>query len=467
MKRFFLIIAVLGLVASCSNTDNPGNDDNHGDPSGKTEATAIKLNKHSLLLDRGADELLSVFFTPSGVSDMSLEWTSSDKSVADVIDGMVIAAGAGSAEITVSHGGLTDKCTVTVFVPAEGIVLNESSFTFFDLNQTLDLTATVYPADTQDEIEWKSSKSTVATVSDGKVTPVAFGNADIIVTCGSASAKCAVRVVATAIPATSVSLNKDNVELKVGEIVALTAEALPSDTTDKLVFSSTPEGIVTVEHGFITALAPGNAVITATAGSQSATCQVVVAPFSFAPVDLGLSVKWANANLEASSFEDTGGFYAWGELATKPSYTRFIYEYYVWNSSVIPDISKYNSDDHKLTLDPEDDAATHLLGGNWHIPTEAEFKELITECTWSWDYIRNGLLVFGPNGNSIFIPRAGYCAGSDYYPYKVRYWTSTLNDHSPEEAMCYFSYLTWSDEVENIIKSTFRLLGLPIRPVTK
>ena len=153
-------------------------------------------------------------------------------------------------------------------------------------------------------------------------------------------------------------------------------------------------------------------------------------------VDLGLSVLWATCNVGASSPEDYGDYFAWGETTTKTDYSLAIYKYcagtlltltkYCTNSSY-----GYNGfTDNKTVLDPEDDAATVNWGGNWRMPTDEECTELREQCTWTWTTQNgvNGYKVVGKNGNFIFLPAAGFMnysslhiAGSGGY-----YWSSSL-----------------------------------------
>lgn len=131
-------------------------------------------------------------------------------------------------------------------------------------------------------------------------------------------------------------------------------------------------------------------------------------------VDLGLSVKWASFNIGATAPEGSGDYFAWGEAETKASYNWSTYKW--CSNSSYDSITKYNWSssvgivDNKLVLDLADDAAYAKLGGNWRMPTKAEQDELRNNCTWTWT-TQNGVygeLVTGPNGNSIFLPAAGY-----------------------------------------------------------
>lgn len=136
-------------------------------------------------------------------------------------------------------------------------------------------------------------------------------------------------------------------------------------------------------------------------------------------VNLGLSVKWAACNVGASSPEEYGGYYAWGETEEKSDYS---WDTYKWCNGSWDSMTKYCTDsycrtvDNKTVLDPEDDVAHVKLGGSWRMPTLDEIEELCNECTWTSTTYNGvkGQLVTGPNGNSIFLPAAGYCRNTDF-----------------------------------------------------
>lgn len=138
-------------------------------------------------------------------------------------------------------------------------------------------------------------------------------------------------------------------------------------------------------------------------------------------VDLGLesTVKWATMNIGATSPEDCGTYFAWGETeaTTYPDWAG-----YKWGTQT--NLTKYNykSDhgvvDNKKQLDPEDDAARVIMGGDWRMPTAAEFQELIDGCTWtSYEsyYVESkgqNMIIFKgvskKNGKEILFPATGH-----------------------------------------------------------
>ncbi len=146
-------------------------------------------------------------------------------------------------------------------------------------------------------------------------------------------------------------------------------------------------------------------------------------------VDLGLSVKWATCNVGASSATETGSYFAWGETASKADYNSYNSEWSGYKYATAWDnMTKYNAADGKTVLDPEDDAATVNWGSRFRMPTQDEFKELVEKCTWTWDSINGGFSVKAANGNSIFLPAAGWWdwRGFDGKATTGNYWSSTV-----------------------------------------
>ncbi|MBQ9475495.1 MAG: hypothetical protein IJU69_04490, partial [Bacteroidales bacterium] len=153
-------------------------------------------------------------------------------------------------------------------------------------------------------------------------------------------------------------------------------------------------------------------------------------------------------------------------------------ESYKWGHCGFHHLSKYcpsdksdywsgtGSPDDKIVLDPEDDAAHVKLGGKWRIPTCKEWRELSEKCKWTYVSDINGTgvsgrLVTGPNGNSIFLPAAGYLRDTSLRDAGTagNYWSSTLYSFAPNAAYCTGYGSTRIDRAE------IRCFGLSVRPV--
>lgn len=184
-------------------------------------------------------------------------------------------------------------------------------------------------------------------------------------------------------------------------------------------------------------------------------------------VDLGLSVNWAACNVGANKPEEYGGLYAWGENNTKSNYS--------WSNCF--DCQDDNGDSWKVykygsktKIAPSSghDTARQNWGGTWRMPTEAECQELVNECEWQWTSKggHNGYVVTGPNGNSIFLPAAGFRDGSTTIKAGEIgcYWSSKL-DVSDSSYSNVSRYLIFWDATKDV-SLQFRYFGQSIRPVT-
>lgn len=162
----------------------------------------------------------------------------------------------------------------------------------------------------------------------------------------------------------------------------------------------------------------------------------------YAYVDLGLSVKWATCNVGASKPEAYGDYFAWGE--TKPK-TIYDWNTYKWCNGSETTLTKYNDYsaygvvDYRTQLNLSDDAAHVNWGGNWRMPTDAEWTELREQCIWAWTTgkgIIGYTVISKSNNNKIFLPAAGYRYGSllDFAGSGGYYWSSWLTTGSPNIA---------------------------------
>ena len=106
-------------------------------------------------------------------------------------------------------------------------------------------------------------------------------------------------------------------------------------------------------------------------------------------VDLGLSsgLKWAKCSIGAQNEYEHGLFFQWGETTSDTVYDWAHYKYCNGSQTTITKYctsSDYGTVDNKTTLDPEDDAATQIMGGDWRMPTASEYQTLYNETLWVW-----------------------------------------------------------------------------------
>ena len=172
-------------------------------------------------------------------------------------------------------------------------------------------------------------------------------------------------------------------------------------------------------------------------------------------VDLGLpsGLKWATCNVGANTPEEYGDYFAWGETYTKKDYRE--------DTSVTYDIEMGD-----ISGDPDYDAATANWGDSWRMPTKDEMEELVDKCTWKWigqNGVR-GYKVTGPNGNSIFLPAAGFCIGSSHNNVGESgdYWSST-----PDESNDGSAYLFYFFSGSRNVGWSRRDYGHTVRPVSE
>jgi hypothetical protein len=216
-------------------------------------------------------------------------------------------------------------------------------------------------------------------------------------------------------------------------------------------------------------------------------------------VDLGLSVKWADRNVGASSPEDAGLYFQWGDTigyavdqveADQVEIDKvFNWDSYKFGTST--NLTKYNSTDNLTVLESNDDAATVHMGTQYRMPTSAEIQELISGTTQSFididgneyskEQAENGVIEQGQlkgvkftsktvkddnnEFTSIFIPAAGSCDKSLLYGIGMfgELWSSSLNDidrfHAIKLTFYYDGYVNKSGSY------SYRYYGQSVRGV--
>ena len=139
-------------------------------------------------------------------------------------------------------------------------------------------------------------------------------------------------------------------------------------------------------------------------------------------IDLGLpsGTKWSCTNVGATKPEKCGGYYAWGETEEKSNYSSETYQYQ--NEE---EFSRLGDDISGTRYD----VATVKLGSRYQMPTYAQCKELMTQCTKRWTVLNGvkGGMFTGPNGAAIFLPASdvNVYGGFTYEGAHCTYWSST------------------------------------------
>jgi len=184
-------------------------------------------------------------------------------------------------------------------------------------------------------------------------------------------------------------------------------------------------------------------------------------------VDLGLpsGTLWATCNIGASSPEEYGDYFAWGEIVPNKAsaYTPENYRFYAGDKA---EPSKYNSTDGLTELELEDDAAHVIMGGDWHMPTADQLNELLDNTTSAWTTF-NGVsgwtLTSNNNGESIFIPATGEywnegLAGTGEF---TDIWSQTIGSEGISSGYSLGFYIDENCQVWTVV----RFAGFPIRGV--
>ena len=211
--------------------------------------------------------------------------------------------------------------------------------------------------------------------------------------------------------------------------------------------------MTTPNEGWIFVNWTENGEVVSTDASYTFTVQAdrtLVANFSHAYVDLGLpsGTLWATCNIGADSPEDYGDYFAWGETQPKESFGWSTYQYCNGSSNTLTKYCNYSYygyngfTDNLTILLTEDDAATSNWGSAWRMPTEEEWDELLNSTTYTWTTQNgvNGWLFTASNGNSLFLPAAGWFGSSslqDAGNYGG-YLSSTLFTGNPNNAWSFY-----------------------------
>ncbi|MEG2792679.1 MAG: Ig-like domain-containing protein, partial [Bacilli bacterium] len=269
--------------------------------------TSVEVTPAEATLEVEATQQLTVVVLPETATVKDVAWTSNKDTVATVsTTGLVTAISEGTATITATSGDFSDTCVVTVkpkVIPVDSVKVTPATATL-EVDAKKQLSVEVLPANATDrKVTWTSSNSDFATVVDGLVTAIAKGEATITATAGAFSSTCVVTVKPKVIPVESITVEPTSVSIEEKQTQQLTATVLPDNATDRTVtWTSSISTVATVDAaGLVTALIPGDTIITATAGDKTATCAVKVTAAPI-PVD-SVTITPASVTIEASHTE--------------------------------------------------------------------------------------------------------------------------------------------------------------------
>ncbi|MGV8093860.1 MAG: Ig domain-containing protein [Mangrovibacterium sp.] len=286
MKKLMFALLLSGVLMGCSKDD-------------EVIVTSVQLDKNTLELRINETYQFKVFYSPIDADEPNYSWSSSNDQVLSVNNGgKVTALSVGEATITVKAttqqgNTLTANCQVEVLpIEATGIILNKTSLTLLVGGEET-LTYTIIPDNTTNkEVIWTSLNPSIATVGNGVVKAVSVGNTTIEVSTTDGKIKTTCSVAVNPILVTSITLNKTNLELLIGNEETLTYTVKPDNATNKEVeWKSLNTSIVTVNNGTVKGISVGETIIEVSSkdGQIKTTCSVKVNPIRVTGITLNAS----------------------------------------------------------------------------------------------------------------------------------------------------------------------------------
>lgn len=275
-------------------------------------------------------------------------------------------------------------------------------------------------------------------------------------------------------PVRDLVMSKTFIDNKIGYKEKLTVGILPRDANigrDIVSWESDNTSVATVDNeGNVEIVGYGNAVITVTSSNDcKAVTYVCCKKNSTRPLELGLSVKWADRNLGAANPNNEGILFAWADSTISYAYSL---DKYKWTRE--GQMTKYNATDGRLTIEQGDDIAHKMLGGKWRMPTRAEVEELINSATITPIEIDGGrhALQLEKNGVKMILPETSYRGENGIIkatPPAGYFWTSTIyQDATTHAANWYQAYCLRTEIRQDYhvgLMNFGRHFAMPVRPV--
>lgn len=273
-----LLVTLVAWVLYSCNKNSPLD----SEPTIEVEAITLAPNPLSVIVGETSPIIITI--TPSDATYTDITWKSDNMAVATVDQsGNVTAISEGSANVSATIGEISGTCVVNVMsdsIPVDSITLTPNSLSL-TVGETAMISAAVAPTNaTYTNILWSSDNPNIATVDQsGNVAAIAEGNATISASIGDIVGKSEVAVASNIIPVESITLSPNPLALTVGGTGRLIIAITPANATYTTVTwnSSNPAAATVDQEGNVTAIAEGDAVITATIGDITGRCNVNVA----------------------------------------------------------------------------------------------------------------------------------------------------------------------------------------------
>ncbi len=398
------------------------------------EPVGLSISEAEAQLHIGDAVTLTATVTPSNAVPRTVYWSSTNTAVATVSGGHVTAVDVGECDIVVACLGVQAVCHVQVKGTQIQISLDKHEAKVLP-NHMITITPTMSPVSTELKVTVSNPEVAAARLVNGVVQVVGLTEGTTMVVVSSTDGQAIPDACMVTVYTEVGDINSDGY-VNITDVTALIDFLLSPNTTQVNMTNADTDKSGGVNIADVTALIdyllqgywPGEE------------------PWN-EWVDLGLpsGTLWATCNVGASSPEDYGDYFAWGETAPKDYYAPSTYkwwqEYNDANGYYTSGYTKYCTHssyglngfvDNKIELDPEDDAAYVNWGTSWRMPSLKQIQELCDNCSWQCIQ-RNGVygqLLTGPNGNTMFLPAAGGRWGSslDGAGSNGSYWSRTLSD---------------------------------------
>jgi uncharacterized protein (TIGR02145 family) len=385
---FTFLVSILILLA-CSKEDNEIE---------KVQVASISIDIKSLSLIEGETGEIQATILPENAKDKTLTWKSSDTSIATVDNGKVLAVKEGKARISVTtSNNITQECEVNVstkiikIVEAVSVSLDNKTLSTIE-GKTAQLVASILPEDTTNKkCNWFSDNEEIATIdADGLITALKEGKANITVsTSNNKTAICNITVTPKPVYVKSVNFDKSEYKIALASTSKINVTILPANATNKTItWKSSDANIVSIKDGgILSAEKVGQATLTVTSedGNKTATCTVIVEEGNdddlckdadgrvYKTVEIGNQV-WMAENLA----------YLTADMLTQK--TAFVYDYAGEDLSAAKALDNYTTYGVLYTFAE----AEKCIPAGWHLPTDAEFKELEMHIGNSQDVVDGG-----------------------------------------------------------------------------